>query len=372
MGESMELSYLYYFKVIAETENMSRAARELHVSQPALSKAVSKLESSLGVALFQRKKGRISLSPIGRDYYEHINRAFNCIDDGQKVIDEYRRRDNESVVIGSPVGDLLSSFIMDYMDGEGHEDIRITQFLYDPEILKEKLLDGSLDFALTPIPLANRDLEQTKLMDEEIFLMVNHEHRLAGRSTVKMAELKNEKFLVNEASFDLQIVTDHCLLGGFEPKVVLCSNETSIIFEALAQNRGVSLVPANVVYTRLQRRNSGPAPGAPGAPVAPAAPASVGPGGPIRAIRIEDVDVSRFISVAKRKDRMLSDNAKVLYRHAVKYYTDLGHKCSEYFDQMFPAVEATGRKSLYIKDGLEVEPIEPDKYGRIKNNRARG
>lgn len=354
----MELSYLYYFKVIAETENMSRAARELHVSQPALSKAVSKLENSLGVPLFQRKKGRISLSPIGRDYYEHINRAFNCIDDGQKVINEYRRRDNESVVIASPVGDLLSSFIMDYMDDESHEDIRITQFLYDPEILKEKLLDGSLDFALTPIPMADRDLEQTKLMDEEIFLVVSQEHRLASRSTVKMSELKDEKFLVNEASFDLQIVTDHCLLGGFEPNVVLCSNETGMIIEALAQNRGVSLVPANVVYSRLRRRN-GP-PGVQG-----------GPGGPVRAIRIEDVDVSRFISVAKRKDRMLSDNAKVLYRHAVKYFTELGRKCSEYFDQLFPMVDPAGRRSLYIKDGLEMEPLEPDKYGRIKNNRAR-
>ena len=59
----MELTYLYYFKVIAEKENMSRAAETLHVSQPALSKTISKLETSLGVTLFERKKGRISLSP---------------------------------------------------------------------------------------------------------------------------------------------------------------------------------------------------------------------------------------------------------------------------------------------------------------------
>ena len=55
----MELTYLYYFKVIAEKENMSRAAEQLHVSQPALSKTISKLEKSLGVTLFERKKGRI-------------------------------------------------------------------------------------------------------------------------------------------------------------------------------------------------------------------------------------------------------------------------------------------------------------------------
>ena len=53
----MELSYLYYFKIIAEKENMSRAAEALHVSQPALSKTIAKLERSLGVTLFERKKG---------------------------------------------------------------------------------------------------------------------------------------------------------------------------------------------------------------------------------------------------------------------------------------------------------------------------
>jgi len=85
----MELTYLYYFKVIAEKENMSRAAEQLHVSQPALSKTISKLEKSLGVTLFERKKGRISLSPIGAEFYRQVVKAFDCLDEGQRIIDEY-------------------------------------------------------------------------------------------------------------------------------------------------------------------------------------------------------------------------------------------------------------------------------------------
>ena len=86
----MELTYLYYFKVIAEKENMSRAAETLHVSQPALSKTISKLETSLGVTLFERKKGRISLSPIGQEFYRQVARAFDCLDEGQRIIDAYK------------------------------------------------------------------------------------------------------------------------------------------------------------------------------------------------------------------------------------------------------------------------------------------
>lgn len=61
----MELSLLYYFKTVAEQENITKAAELLYISQPALSKAIAKLEKSLDVTLFERRKGRISLSAMG-------------------------------------------------------------------------------------------------------------------------------------------------------------------------------------------------------------------------------------------------------------------------------------------------------------------
>ena len=68
---------------------MSRAAETLHVSQPALSKTISKLEKSLGVTLFERKKGRISLSPIGQDFYRQVARDIDCIVEGQRLFSAY-------------------------------------------------------------------------------------------------------------------------------------------------------------------------------------------------------------------------------------------------------------------------------------------
>ena len=99
----MELTYLYYFKVIAEKENMSRAAETLHVSQPALSKTIAKLEHNLGVTLFERKKGRISLSPIGAEFYKQVAKAFDCISEGQRLIEAYKETSGNQVAIGTPV-----------------------------------------------------------------------------------------------------------------------------------------------------------------------------------------------------------------------------------------------------------------------------
>lgn len=127
---ALELTYLYYFKVIAEKENMSRAAETLHVSQPALSKTISKLENSLGVTLFERKKGRISLSPIGQDFYHQVARAFDCLDEGQRIIDAYKKSTSSAVTIGCPVADLLNTLLMRYLTANRDSTLQISQFLY--------------------------------------------------------------------------------------------------------------------------------------------------------------------------------------------------------------------------------------------------
>ena len=345
----LELSYLYYFKTIAEVENMSRAAELLHISQPALSKSISKLEATLGVSLFERKKGRISLSPIGAAYYQPVARAFACIEEGQRILEEFKKTANDTVSIASPVGEVLNDLIIELLE---HTDLEINQYLYTPEVLKEQLLAGQLDFALTPIPINSREIEQRKLMEEEIFILVHRDHPLAGSRFVNLSDLQSERFLVNDANFDRKIVVDHCRLAGFEPNIVLCSNEPRLINEVLETNRGISMVPADVVYRNMRRSGSS-------SPVVP--------------LRICDVEVVRFISIARRKDRILTDSARKLYHFAVGHYEALGIRLQNFFDAYFPPLEMGERKCLYIKDmerltalpekqaaGKFIWPPEPD------------
>lgn len=317
----MELTYLYYFKVIAEKENMSRAAETLHVSQPALSKTISKLEQSLGVTLFERKKGRISLSPIGSEFYRQVSKAFDCIDEGQRIIDAYKKAESNTVTIGSPVSDLLNTLILSYMNGQ-HDGLQISQFLYSPEALQEQLLGGKLDFALTPIPFHDPEITQIKLMDEEIILAVGRSHPLAKQSFVRLEDCKNERFLVNEASFDRRAVTDNCKAVGFTPIISLCSNEPRIIDEALESGRGVSMVPANVFYEKFRADN------------------------PVVGLRFSDIEVFRFISIVSRKDRTLMDQPKKLYNFAVGYFEEYGRKLQDFLDCYFPPADFGPRKCL--------------------------
>jgi DNA-binding transcriptional LysR family regulator len=331
----LELTYLYYFKVIAEKENMSRAAETLHVSQPALSKTISKLESSLGVTLFERKKGRISLSPIGTDFYRQIARAFDCIDEGQRLIDAYKKSSSSTVTIGSPVSELLNTLILRYMQSQHEDSLQISQYLYTPEALQEQLLAGKLDFALTPMPLHDPEITQIKLMDEEILLAVGRSHPLAKEHFVRLEDCKDERFLVNDSSFDRRAVIDNCKVVGFTPNITLCSNEPRMIDEALQAGRGVSMVPANAFYEKYSENC------------------------PVVALRFSDVEVFRFISIVSRKDRTLIEQPKKLYNFAITYFEQYGKELQQFLEDYFPKADFGPRKSIGLNREENIGAPDP-------------
>lgn len=328
----MELTSLYYFKVVAEMENITKAAESLYISQPALSKSIAKLEKSLGVSLFERRRGRLNLSAMGKVYYEYVSNAFAVLEQGERRLEDLKRNSGDRVSVASPVSALLHGLVHDFVASHNTENIQINQFLFSQDILETKLLMGELDFAVTPITVENNEIEQTKLMEEEIFAVVSEEHPLADRKYVDLEALRDEKFLVDESSFDIKIVRTNCGLVGFDPQVLLCSNESHLIYAALRDNLGVALVPANQLLDSELTH--------------------------VKALRLTDVELVRLISVAKRRDRIFSDNAELLYNHAVHYYQTLGEQLSRHFAEEFPRNDFPDRKRLGINElKLEPQPI---------------
>jgi DNA-binding transcriptional LysR family regulator len=319
---TLELSLLSYFKTVAELENITKAAETLYISQPALSKAIAKLEKSLDVTLFERRKGRISLSAMGRVYYDYVSSAFDVLEQGERRLEELKEQSGDKVSIAAPVAGVLQEPIYNFLSSG--EQVQIHQYLYEEHILESELLSGKLDFAVTPVTIENSEIEQIKLMEEEVFIVVSDKHPLAQKKYVGLGELEQESFLVDEASFDQKIVRVLCGLAGFEPKILLHSNEGDLVDDALRSNLGISLVPADLIYRKNMRS--------------------------LAVLRSTDVALVRLLSVAKRRDRILQANAARLYHYTIHYFENLGRELGEYFGEMFPETEFEGRKNLGINN----------------------
>lgn len=319
----MELSYLRHFKVVAELENMTKAAQQLHMSQPGLSKSISKLESQLGVMLFERQGGRLKLSPIGAEFYGYIARAFEQIAAGEHRIAAYLEQENGAIRIASPISDLLHTLVSDFLVCHPERDISISQFIYTPEILERKLLENELDFIITPIYIDNNQLEAQIALDEEVFLVVSKKHHLANQKTVQLKSLSQERFLVDESIFDSKIVSHHCEKVGFTPKITLCSSESPLILETLSDNRGVCFIPASMLAGIPDTEKS------------------------FVPLRVSDINVFRIIFLIKRRDRILSQNARSLYTHSKGFFKLLAERIKIYPMSLFEYVPPPSPVTLF-------------------------
>jgi DNA-binding transcriptional LysR family regulator len=152
---------------------------------------------------------------------------------------------------------------------------------------------------------------------------------------VRLEDCKEERFLVNDSSFDRRAVTDNCKVVGFTPNITLCSNEPRMIDEALQAGRGVSMVPANAFYERYSEDC------------------------PIVALRFSDVEVFRFISIVSRKDRTLIEQPKKLYNFAISYFEQYGQELRRFLDDYFPEVDFGPRKSIGLNREENIGAPDP-------------
>lgn len=82
----MELLQLKYFQTVARLEHMTKAAEELHIAQPSLSKTIARLEKDLGVPLFDRQGRQITLNPFGKVFLKRVERIFHELSEGEREI----------------------------------------------------------------------------------------------------------------------------------------------------------------------------------------------------------------------------------------------------------------------------------------------
>ena len=122
------LSSYRIFNAVAETGNLSRAAKELYISQPAISKAISKLESNLDTTLFIRNSRGVSLTQEGEYLYGQVKHAFACIRNGEDRIKKMNELGVGHITIG--VSTTLCKFVLlpylnEYIKKNPHIKIKI-------------------------------------------------------------------------------------------------------------------------------------------------------------------------------------------------------------------------------------------------------
>jgi DNA-binding transcriptional LysR family regulator len=185
---------LRYFLAVAEERHFTRAATKLHIAQPALSKAVRRLEERLGVTLFVRTSRAVRLTRSGEVLADHGRHALMALDAAVEATRRADRHENLRLVI-KPGGDanLLSGILAAFADDPAARQVDI---VFSRETARSAYLhDGRADAALLYVPFDDlAGLHAQTLRVEERVAVLASDHPLASRDGIRLADLAGEVF----------------------------------------------------------------------------------------------------------------------------------------------------------------------------------
>jgi DNA-binding transcriptional LysR family regulator len=184
----LDLRLVRYFTVVAEHRHFGRAAAELMIAQPSLSRQVRHLEQQLGARLFDRNPQGTALTAAGEVF---LSRARALLKSAAQAAAATKAAAQPSrVTIGYTPGLIVTPAVRQLRRQHPDADVRTLHLEWNEP--RAALLDHRVDAVVTRLPLATDGLHVTILYDEPRLLMVPADHRLAGKESVTLDDIAGE------------------------------------------------------------------------------------------------------------------------------------------------------------------------------------
>jgi len=230
-------------------KNITRAAERLRVSQPNITVAIKKLESELGIQLFDRSQKQLSLTPEGAVFLGRVEVALRSIQDAVLEVNDYKQLQKGTIKIGIPpmmgaylFPKIFSSFQRRYshLDVYLHEEGSVA--------IREQLERDELDFGIIiirePAPI-RRPLPMAR---SQIVCCVQEDSPLAARKAITMQDIEDSSLIMlKEGSFLRQIMLQKMKTADITPNIVLESNQVVTIMGLVASGVGIAFLLDMVV-----------------------------------------------------------------------------------------------------------------------------
>jgi DNA-binding transcriptional LysR family regulator len=239
----MDLLQLRYFQAVARHQHVGRAAAELRVAQPSLSRALARLEASLGVPLFDRRGRRLVLNRFGTAFLARVDAALDELSQGRRELDDLAGLEHGSVAVAAETLLLLTDLLAGFLARHPGVSFELSQS--PAPAMAGFLHAGRVDFCLASQPLDDESLEVAELASEEVLVVVPPAHRLAGRERVGMDDLAGEAFVTTRPGYWQRALVDRLFAQAGLQVVIGCeSDEPAAIRPLVAAGLGVGLLPA--------------------------------------------------------------------------------------------------------------------------------
>jgi DNA-binding transcriptional LysR family regulator len=241
----MQVQELRWFVAVVQTPNLTRLSETLHISQPALSRSLRRLEQVVGVELFDRVGRSVAPNEFGRALAARVSRALDELDTGLEDVREAGDPERGEVRLAflHTLGTwLVPELIGAYRADHPHVRFRLRQS--SASVMLRELLAGGHDLLLTGPRPAEPVITWRELLTEPLRLAVAADHRLAHRRRVRLREVADDAFVAVSHETGLRAVVDElCRRAGFVPRVAFEGQDVETLRGLVSAGLGVAVLP---------------------------------------------------------------------------------------------------------------------------------
>ncbi|MFD4997944.1 LysR family transcriptional regulator [Streptomyces buecherae] len=238
----VELNALRQFLVVARLEHLSRAADELRVAQPSLSRTIARLEGELGTPLFDRSS-RLRLNDAGRLFRAYVERALGELQAGQLAVAEATTEGLGTVRLASETFLTLTGPLAVYK--RDHPAVELELQWSPAEDMARRLRARDVDLCVASQPIHAEGVAGVRLFEDAVGVAVPRDHPLAGRAPVGLHELAEYPFVTARPGHWLRRLLDRLFATqGLAPRIVCESDEHSAIADLIGAGLGIGLAPS--------------------------------------------------------------------------------------------------------------------------------
>ncbi len=255
----MDLRQLRYFVAVARERNFTRAAEQLHIAQPPLSRQIQQMEQELGVQLLVRSSRPIRLTDAGRLFYEEAQQVLGRVEqmkDAARRIGHGQRRVISIGFVASTLYAGLPTVVRRLRQARPDADVRLVEMMSGPQV--EGLKNGRIDVGFGRMRSSDPSVERQVLREERLVVAIPPAFALAAEDApLKPAALKGQKLVVYPSeprpSFADQVLS---LLGehGVRPPQLQEVRDLQTALGLVAAETGLCLIPASARFLRSDLR----------------------------------------------------------------------------------------------------------------------
>jgi DNA-binding transcriptional LysR family regulator len=279
----MDFYQLAYFRKVAETSSLSRAAAELHITQPAVSKQIRSLEDELGERLFDRIGKKVFLTRAGEVLLTHVDRILRSVDEAKTAVRDLSAECSGELVIGTSdhisihrLPDVLKACITAFPK------IDLKLRCHRSETILELVAKNQVDLGVITLQKTPPNITSRVIWKDPMSLVVPVGHPLTSAKRVRLKDIVQHGMILTEhATETRKMVDDVFAAQGLTPNVAMEVAYIETIKSLVRTGLGIAILPDRAVDAEVKS-------------------------GALMRLRITDAAFTRNLGVVYLKDKFLS------------------------------------------------------------------